>query len=310
VSTNQTEKIQVSSKSYRAGFVALIGQPNAGKSTLLNTLLGEKVSIVSPKPQTTRVRVSGILSRPDAQIVFVDSPGALKSTSGINSFLQQELQDVIENSDVLCAVLGADDSEESAKELVATLRKSTKPWTVLITKIDLLGGTRTPKFFKYLIEEQVPFVSISSMKRPEEARDEVLSRLIPLLPDAPAPLYDEELYTTQTIRQMVAEFVREACFDHLRQEVPYGLAVRIEEFKENEPVVKIRANLVIDKENHKAIVIGAKGQTIKAIGVQARGQIEKLIGRQVFLELHVDVRPDWTKNPRMMKELGYVIAKD
>jgi GTP-binding protein Era len=109
---------------------------------------------------------------------------------------------------------------------------------------------------------------------------------------------------------MAAEFIREACFDNLRHEIPYGLAVRINEFNEEEPIIKIRAELVIDKENHKAIVIGAKGQTIKAIGMQARKEIEKVVGSQIFLELHVSVRPNWTQNPRMMKELGYVVSKN
>jgi GTP-binding protein Era len=296
-------------RDYRAGFVALVGEPNAGKSTLLNTILEEKVSIVSEKPQTTRSRVTGILNLENAQVVFVDAPGNLKSTSGINKFLQEEIDDVIKKADVVCAILGADASLESVKDLIAKLRKSKKPWTVLVTKADLLKGTSTPKFFKLLLEEQIPFVSISSLKRPGEAREEVLGRIVPLLPLTPGPLYDEELYTTHTVRELAAEMVREACFENLRQEIPYGLAVMIREFNEDQPVVKISAELVLDKDNHKAIVIGAKGATLKKIGTAARKQIENLIGDKVFLELHVSVKRDWTKNPRMMKELGYVIAK-
>jgi GTP-binding protein Era len=296
-------------RDYRAGFVALVGEPNAGKSTLLNTILDEKVSIVSEKPQTTRSRVTGILNLENAQVVFVDAPGNLKSTSGINKFLQEEIDDVIKKADVVCAILGADASLESVKDLIAKLRKSKKPWTVLVTKADLLKGTSTPKFFKLLLEEQIPFVSISSLKRPGEAREEVLGRIVPLLPFTPGPLYDEELYTTHTVRELAAEMVREACFENLRQEIPYGLAVMIREFNEDQPVVKISAELVLDKDNHKAIVIGAKGATLKKIGTAARKQIENLVGGKVFLELHVSVKKDWTKNPRMMKELGYVIAK-
>lgn len=295
---------------YRAGFVALVGQPNAGKSTLLNTLLKEKVAIVSAKPQTTRTRVTGILTESNAQIVFVDSPGRLKSTSGINKFLQEEVDDVIENADVVCALFGAEDELEPVQDLVTILRKQKKPWIAIITKGDLMKGTRTPKFFKYLLDEQVPFVTISSLKRPEEAREELLSRVVPLLPVAGAPLYDEELYTTQTLRQMSAEFVREACFENLRQEIPYGLAVRIMEFKEDEPVVRISAEIVVEKQNHKGIVIGAGGQTLKKIGMEARKDIERVVGSQVFLQLHVNVRENWTRNPRLMKELGYVLQKD
>jgi GTPase len=297
-------------KNYRAGFVALVGQPNAGKSTLLNAILDEKVSIVSAKPQTTRTRVTGIMNRPEAQIVFVDAPGNLKSTSGLNKFLQEEVKDVIDGADVVCALLGADDSTESVEELIGLLRKSKKPWVAVVTKNDLLGGTRTPKFFPFLIEEKIPFISISTAKRRKEAVEEVLAKVIPLLPQAPAPLFDEEIYTTQTLRQMAAEFVREACFDHLRQEIPYGLAVRVNEFREDGPVVMIRCELLLDKENHKSIVIGAKGQTLKKIGMDARKLIERVVGQQVFLELHVAVHEGWTKNPRIMKELGYVVAKE
>jgi len=295
---------------YRAGFVALVGQPNAGKSTLLNAILKEKVSIVSAKPQTTRSRVTGILNRKDAQVVFVDAPGTLKSTSGINQFLQDEVADVMKKADVVCALLAADAPEESSIELLKQLQEGKTPWVAVVTKIDILGGTRTPKFFPYLIENQIPFVSISTAKRSQEAVDEVLNRVIPLLPEAKAPLYDEELYTTQTVRQIVAEYVREACFDRLQQEIPYGLAVRVLDFKEDLPVTKIRCEIVIDKENHKAIVIGAKGATIKAIGMQARESIERFLGNQVFLELHVAVQEGWTKNPRVMKELGYVVSKN
>ncbi len=295
---------------YRAGFVALVGQPNAGKSTLLNAILNEKLSIVSAKPQTTRTRVTGILNREDAQVIFVDSPGTLKSTSGINKFLQEEVTDVMRKADVICALLAADAPEDSAKDLIEQLQKGSVPWIAVVTKIDILGGTRTPKFFPYLIENKIPFVSISTAKRSKEAVSDVLDRVIQHLPEAVAPLYDEDLYTTQTVRQIVAEFVREACFDRLQQEIPYGLAVRVQEFKEEEPVIKIRCELLIDKENHKAIVIGAKGATIKSIGVQARQAIERFLGSQVFLELHVAVQEGWTKNPRIMKELGYVVAKE
>lgn len=302
---------QTERKNYRAGFVALVGQPNAGKSTLLNSLLGEKVSITSDKPQTTRGRVTGIMNQPEAQIIFVDSPGTLKSTTGINKFLQEEVQDVIENADVVCALLAADGSLDSVKDLIGALKEKKKAWIAIITKIDLLGGTRTPKFFQYLIDEEVPFVSISTLRRPEEAKGELLSRIIPLLPEAEAPLYEDDIYTTQTLRQMSAEFIREACFENLHQEIPYGLAVKIVEFKEDEgPVVRVRAELVVEKDNHRAIVIGAKGQTIKKIGIQARKEIEQVVGRQVFLEMHVQVRKNWTQNPRMMKELGYVVPKE
>lgn len=297
-------------KNYRAGFVALVGEPNAGKSTLLNAILSEHVSIVSDKPQTTRSRVTGIAQLPNAQIIFVDAPGTLKSTSGINRYLQDEVSDVLEKADVVCALLSADTSEATAKELIARIRASRKPWLAFITKNDTLAGTRTPPYFQYLIEEKIPFVSISSLRRPEEAKEEVLSRILPLLPASPGPLYDPELYTTQTLRQMAAEFVREACFANLKQEIPYGLAVRILEFNENGAVVRVAAQIMVERDNHKGIVIGKGGQMLKIIGRQAREALEKIIGNQVFLQLHVQVQENWTRNPRIMKELGYVVPKN
>jgi len=295
---------------FRAGFVAFIGVPNAGKSTLLNAILQEKVSIVSAKPQTTRQRITGILSLDHAQVIFVDAPGTLKSTSGLNRFLQEEVEDVIKSVDVICVLLAADQDEASAKELIRLARESRKPWVVFVTKADTLLGTQTPRYFRYLLDEKIPFVSISGLKRPQEARAEVLEKIIPLLPESPAPLYDTEIYTTQTLRQMAAEFVREACFENLKHEIPYGLAVRTIQFKEDESIVRISCDIIVDKPNHKAIVIGAKGSMLKKIGSEARREIERITGTKVFLQLHVVVKEGWTKNPRMMKELGYVVTKE
>ena len=308
--SSEESNVKANTQPFSAGFVALIGQPNAGKSTLLNKILGDKVSIVSEKPQTTRGRVTGILNLPNAQVIFVDAPGVLKSTSGINKFLQAEAMDVVEQADVVCILLAADTPEEQAKGLMQMARDSKKPWFVVVSKNDLLGGTRVPRFFNYMVEEKVEFVSISSLKRPSEARDEVLAKVLPRLPEAPAHLFDEDLYTTQTMRQIAAEFIREACFENLHQEIPYGLAVRIVQFKEDEPIPQIRAELVLEKDNHKAIVIGSKGATIKKIGMEARKEIERVMGQQIFLELHVQVKENWTHNPRMMKELGYVLPNE
>lgn len=309
MSSNETTESQVS-ENFRAGFVALIGQPNAGKSTLMNKILGEKASIVSDKPQTTRGRVQGILTLPDAQVIFVDAPGVLKSTTGINKFLQAEAMDAMEQSDVILLLLAADSSEDHAKSLVEMARKAKKPWVAIITKNDLIGGTRVPKFFNYFMEEKVEFVSISSQRRPDEARAEVLAKVLPHLPKAKAHLFEEDMYTTQTMRQIAAEYIREACFENLHQEIPYGLAVRIIQFSEDENIPTIRAELVIEKENHKAIVIGSKGATIKKIGMESRKAIEKVMDQQIFLELHVQVKENWSQNPRMMKELGYVLPQD
>ncbi len=295
---------------YRAGFVAIVGEPNAGKSTLMNVLVGERVSIVTPKPQTTRGRVTGILSGERAQLVFVDAPGLVRSTSGLNVFLQEEARDVMRTADAVIALMPADGGEGFAEELIGLVRGEGKPFVVVVNKADLLRGTATPKFFKHLVEERIPFFSISALKRPEEAREEVLRAVSPLLPESPAPLYDDEIYTTQTLRELSGEAVREACFLNLKQEIPYGLAVRVRSFLEDDgPVVKISAEIIVEKENHKGIVIGAKGAMLKKIGSEARARIEGILGRQAHLELHVTAKPNWFKNKRLMEELGYVVKE-
>jgi GTP-binding protein Era len=303
----------MTTKPFRAGFIALIGEPNAGKSTLMNVLLQEKVSIVSPKPQTTRQRITGILTTDRAQAVFVDAPGVIKSTSGINPFLRDEAKDVIVKSDAALLLLPADGGEDMATELVEMLKHlmASGKVRVLVTKSDLLTGTRTPKFFKYLLDQKIQFTSISAKMAPDEARSEVMNFVEDLLPESAQPLFDPELFTTQSVRDMVGEIIRERCFENLHQEIPYGLAILLLHFKENEgPVVKIAAEVVVDRDNHKGIVIGAKGANLKKIGSEARAQIEKLIGQKVFLELHVRVKEGWTKNKQMMKELGYVIRDE
>lgn len=298
---------------YRAGFVALLGEPNAGKSTLLNALLGEKVSIVSDRPQTTRQRIHGIFSIPQGQIVFVDAPGTLKSTSGINTFLQEEVESVLHSADAVVVVLEPETSKESVTRLLDRAKASKRPFVVIVTKGDLLRGDQAPKAVETLIDSGLPFVVLSPLKRVEETRQEIVDKVLPLLPESEEPLFDEEMLTTEPMRKIAAEFVREACFKNIKDEVPYGLAVRVSKYEEpygDKPVTKIYCDIIVERSTHKGIVIGAKGQMIKAIGMEARKALETLIGGQVFLDLHVDVREGWTSNKRLMKELGYVVVKE
>jgi GTP-binding protein Era len=305
------------SSPYRAGFIALLGEPNAGKSTLLNSILGEQVSIVSDKPQTTRSRIHGIWSDKSAQIIFVDAPGTLESTSGINVFLREEVSDVVKKADALLVVFAADTTEESARKLLNVAKSAGKPFLVIINKSDLLKGDRLPKSWPVLLEENVEVIRVSALKQSSAAVREVVLRLLPFLPEAPAPLFDEELLTTETMRKMAAEFVREACFRNTRQEIPYGLAVRVTKYLDpvespeaDSEVTKIFCEIIVEKAAHKGIVIGAKGANLKKIGSEARKSIEKMLASRVYLDLHVDVREGWTKNKKILKELGYVIVKE
>jgi GTP-binding protein Era len=296
---------------YRAGFVGLIGLPNSGKSTLMNALVGEKVSIVTSKPQTTRRRVMGLLSNEEMQIVFVDAPGVVNAKSGLNMFLHEEARDVISESDVLVAVLNIDEKSPAQLEEILTLvKESRKPWIALIHKVDLPELHRPQILRDKLSVLNVPIVQGSALTEPAGLKETLLKTLQPLLPEAAGPLYDEELYTLSTTRELCAEIIREKCFETLHQEVPFGLAVKVLIFNEESDVVKIHSEIMVAKENHRPIVIGAKGAALKKIGTDARKEIEKLLGEKVYLDLQVSSKRDWQRNRGIMKELGYVLPKN
>jgi GTP-binding protein Era len=296
---------------YRAGFIGLIGLPNSGKSTLMNALVGEKVSIVTAKPQTTRRRVMGLVSDKDFQAVVVDAPGIIKAKSGLNAFLRDEAQDVIGESDVLVAVLNIDEkSAENLDEIVELVRTSGKPWVAVINKTDLPLLHRPQILRDKLAVYGVPVIQGSSLKEPKGLRELILDEVVKRLPEAGGPLYDVDLYTLSSTREIAAEMIREKCFEHLHQEVPFGLAVRITRFAENEgPVVRIHAEVMVSKDNHRPIVIGREGHGLRRIGSEARREIEGLVDRQVYLDLKVVTKRAWQKNPMMMKDLGYVVPK-
>lgn len=300
---------------YRAGFLGLIGQPNAGKSTLMNFLVEEKVSIVSAKPQTTRRRILGIWSTDQGQIVFVDAPGVVKADKGLNAFLAKEAQDVIADSDALLAIVSVDEEKpEDAEKIINMVAKSGKPWMGIVTKADIAEKTHRVLILKKMIEEKggkALSVSVKDSLNDKEERDALLIEFLELLPESPEPLYDVELFTNENVREMVSEIIREKCFETLHQEIPYSLAVRILKFDEHaEPVPKIHAEIIVSKENHKAIVIGKEARVIKQIGMEARKEIEKIMGEKVFLDLNVACKPEWFENKKMMKELGYVTKSE
>lgn len=294
--------------SYRAGFVGLIGLPNSGKSTLLNALVGEKVSIVTPKPQTTRRRVMGLVCTPKMQAVVVDAPGLVKPRAGLNRFLREEAMDVIGQSDALAAVLNIDQPEiESLEEVISLARGSGKPWLAVINKTDLPLPHRTQILRGLLGGSSVPVLQGSALVSATALREDWLARVEALLPEAPGPLYDEDLYTLSPLRELCSEIVRERCFEHLHQEIPFGLAVRPRSFDETGDVVRVEADILVTKENHRPIVIGRGGRVLKQIGTEARLEMEKTIGRRVHLLLNVSAKRNWAKNPAMMKDLGYVV---
>ncbi|HEY8272852.1 MAG TPA: GTPase Era [Pseudobdellovibrionaceae bacterium] len=297
--------------SYKAGFLGLIGQPNAGKSTLMNYLVNEKVSIVTEKPQTTRRRVLGVWSADEGQIVFVDAPGLINADKGLNGFLSKEAEDVIGQSDAILAIISLDEkSAEDAEKVIKMVSSSHKPWAGVITKSDLVEKQHRIMILKKMIEDaggKAFQVTAKDMDADPENREALLLEFLALLPESPAPLYDVELFTPHNTRDLVAEVIREKCFEFVHQEIPFSMAVRILKFDENAtPCPKLYAEILVAKENHKAIVIGKGGANLKEIGTTARKEIEKLLGEKVFLDLIVNFKADWFNNKRIMQELGYV----
>ncbi len=297
--------------SYKAGFLGLIGQPNAGKSTLMNYLVSEKVSIVTDKPQTTRRRVLGVWSVDNGQIVFVDAPGLINADKGLNGFLSKEAEDVIGQSDAILAIISLDEKNaEDAEKVIKMVSGSHKPWAGVITKSDLIEKQHRIMILKKMIEEaggKSFLVSAKEMESDPENRELLLREFLSLLPESPAPLYDIDLFTPHNTRDLVAEVIREKCFEFVHQEIPFSMAVRILKFDENaSPCPKIYAEILVAKENHKAIVIGKSASNLKEIGASARKEIETLVGEKVFLDLIVNFKADWFNNKRIMQELGYV----
>jgi GTP-binding protein Era len=295
--------------SYRAGFIGVIGLPNSGKSTLVNKLVGEKVSIVSSKPQTTRRRSLGILTKPEGQIVFVDAPGVLSAKSGINHFLMEESQDVIAKADALMVVLNIDEPDlENLKKIIEMAVKSNKPYFAVINKTDLPQDHRPEILKKEFSERDIEMIKGSALQPSAEFLQQVTDKALSLMPASPKPIYDSELFTPATVRDLCAEIIREKCFEILHQEIPFSIAVRIKRFLEDDgAVLKIEAEIVVSKPNHQGIVVGREGRIIKEIGMLARKDIEELVQRKVFLRLEVATAKDWYKNPNMMKEFGYVL---
>lgn len=296
--------------SFKAGYVGLIGMPNAGKSTLANALVGEKIAIVTHKAQTTRNRILGIVSQDNFQIVLADAPGVVKAKRGLNSFLQDEYKDVMDNSDVLVAVLNIDcKKEDEIEEIIQLVKSANKPWIACVTKEDLNKIHRVEKIRYKIQEAGADLVIVSALKKAQKCRELFFEKVVSLLPDSPAPLYDPELFTTSTIRDMVSEIVREKCFEQFHEEIPYGMAVQVREYEEGDLLDKIHVDILVEKEAHKRIVIGKKGSALSRISQPSRKAVEDMLGKKVFMEIYVKVKEDWTGNRSVMRELGYVVDK-
>lgn len=291
----------------KCGYVAVVGLPNAGKSTLVNALVGERVSIVSSKPQTTRQKITGVYTTKKTQMVFLDAPGFIQAESGLNHYIQGQWEESIEEADLVLGVLNIDaDTEAHIDRVMESLKSISKPTFVFVNKVDLKKNIQR----LFMIEEKLRQAGLeylfgSATKLKDDLRQNLLDQLTSFMPDQDYFLCDEESYTLQTVKEMAAEIIREKCFLALAQEIPYQLAVKIRLFEENPKCAKIYAEIWVSKERYKKMVVGLKGAKIQRIGSQARQDIENLMGQKVFLDLNVKVKENWNKNPQIMKELGY-----
>ena len=294
----------------RAGYVALVGRPNVGKSTLLNAMVGEKLSIVTPRAQTTRERVTGILTTDTAQIVFVDTPGLLEPSYLLQRSMLEAALGAVADSDLVLLLLDATRAEDAlpdAKALEALIALKDELF-VAINKIDAGNAgaiERLAAWSREVLGREPYRVSAMTGAGVERLRDD----LIAALPESPF-LYPPDEIAVQPVRFFVAEMVRETIFEEFHEEIPYSTAVRIEEFRENAEPIYIRAEIVVERESQKAILIGRGGAGIRLIGQRSREKIEAFLGARVYLDLWVKSVPGWRRKRGALRQLGYAVPAD
>ena len=291
---------------FRSGYVSILGLPNAGKSTLLNALIGSKVAIVSEKPQTTRASIQGVLNTGAAQVIFMDTPGIHESNTLINRRMMETVRDALSDRDVLLylgdAAAGFGEKDAQALDM---LKRISSPVLLVLTKIDRVQDKRLllPLIEQYKsareFDEYIPVSSVTGQGL-DRVRDEIVKRL----PEGPA-YFPPDYLTDQPERFLAAELIREQVLRETRQEVPHAVAVLVDQWAETAKLTRIGATIYVERPGQKAIVIGAKGATLKKIGTLARHQIEAIFARKIFLELFVKVQKDWRENPEFLRAIDW-----
>jgi GTP-binding protein Era len=290
---------------FKSGFVAIVGRPNAGKSTLVNQLVGQKVSIVSPCPQTTRNRIQGIVNRKDAQIVLVDTPGIHKPDSILNRQMMDEVAQAVDGIEVLTLI--ADATQNFGPGDLFTIewvRRFKGPIYLLLNKIDRMKKQHVlPLIDRF--HKEFDFTEVFPISAQNgEGCDEVVKSWLTHLPEAP-PLFPADQFTDQPERFLAAEMVREKAILATKHEVPHAIAVLVDSFEETEKLIRILATIYVEREGQKGILIGKGGETMKKIGTEARKELESILGAKIFLELFVKVQPNWRQNAGIVKQLDW-----
>lgn len=294
---------------YKAGFVALVGRTNVGKSTFLNTILQEKIAITSPKPQTTRNTIRGILTTDEYQIIFVDTPGVHKPKSKLSEFMIEVAKRTLRDVDLVLYIIEPDtEVGPGDRYIIEHLKEVNTPVILVINKIDLVPEERVNESIK-IFKEQYEFKDVVTISAIENKNIDLLKeKIISLLPEGPKYYFDDYI-TDQPEKLIVAEIIREKMLHFLQEEVPHGVYVEVESIKEREDknIIDIEAYIYCEKESHKGIIIGKNGQMLKKIGQSARLDLEDFYEKQVFLDLWVKTRKGWRDNITLLKKIGYAI---
>jgi len=290
---------------HRSGFIALVGRPNVGKSTLLNQILGEKIAIISDKPQTTRTRILGVRHLPKAQLVFLDTPGIHKPLYRLNQRMVRVALEVLDEVDLVFFLVEATEGVGAGdRYVVERLKERAVPVVLVINKVDLVQkGRLLPLIDTYRqMHEFAEIVPVSALTG--DGVNRLVEIAVPFMP--PGPVYfEDDVVTDQPMQLLAAEFIREKILQKTRDELPFSVAVQIESFTEEGKLARIAAIVYVEKESQKAIVIGKRGELLKAVGTEARIEMERLFGMKVFLELWVKVKEGWRQDERMLTALGY-----
>jgi len=295
---------------HKAGYVNILGKPNAGKSSLMNAILGEKLSIITSKAQTTRHRILGIVNTPDTQLIFSDTPGIVKPAYKLHEKMMDVVEESLKDGDIFLLVIDAADKEsmdadsELLQKVHAKLQKVKVPVIIAVNKIDLIDQPKLEALVE-MLKEKFPQAEIYPLSALHNFNlDNLHNRLIELLPENP-PYYDKEDISDKPTRFFVAEIIREKILIQYEKEIPYSVEVIINSFKEEKNITKIQADIFVIRDSQKSIIIGNGGTAIKKLGTSARIEMEKFLGTKIFLELFVKVKKDWRDNDSNLKSFGY-----
>ena len=289
---------------FKSGFVSLVGRPNVGKSTLLNALVGEKVAIISPKPQTTRNQIIGIHNGMHHQVVFVDTPGIHKPRTRLGEYMDKSVQDALQAIDAMVVIADASRADPQERETIRTLAQKQVPKFLALNKIDLVHPQQLLPLIALYQDDGFDAILPLSAKTGDGV-DILMKHILSCLKEGPR-YYPEDQWTAQTERQIIAELIREQALYLLQEEIPHGIGIELLSMKEQSPtLVEIFADIYCERASHKGIIIGKRGSMLGQIGSRARAQIEALLGTQVMLRLWVKVRPDWRNSNNDLKTLGY-----